>query len=193
MKEPIEIVYVMQYAPAMPVNDTTELSPKHASHELFMAVREGKLEDVITLLDAGEDVNAAVNSGENLLFTAVINRHTPVALYLISRGIDIHRHNDRGNTVLIWAAMMDNAEIVRVLLEKGVDPAAKNMQGNTALSLSKDKPAIGPEVVRLLEDALEKIARAEKKERERILHESIAEKQRLLKEQARRNKMKIGF
>ncbi len=178
----------------MPLNDKSDA---HLTQQLIDAARLGYLEEVRGLLKRGADINGRDSFGDTALAWAARNRHTQIALLLIDDGADLNSRNERGNTALVWAAMNDNAVMVRALLAKGADPTIKNAQGSTALSLTKDKPTVGPEVVRMIEDVFNRKVRAKAKEeaeeKARLSHDAVSAKQQLLKQRAGRNKPTIKF
>ncbi len=104
---------------------------------LTFATREGDLESVQTLLDAGADVNQVTEYGWSPLLVAVNNRNYRVANLLVERGADVNLANKGGWTPLYLAtdnrnieggdypvpkADLDHLEIIDLLLQKGADP-----------------------------------------------------------------------
>lgn len=109
---------------------------------LMYAAREGHLEAVRLLLEAGADVNAVDMNGIAPLLLAISNNRIDVARFLIERGADIQAVDWYGRTP-VWAAVEmrdvdlhyttfehmvdedDRQEILtftRELLERGADP-----------------------------------------------------------------------
>jgi uncharacterized protein len=109
---------------------------------LMFAAREGHVDAVRLLLDAGAEVNAVDRNGITPLLMAIGNNRIPTARLLIERGADIHVTDWYGRTPLFAAVEMrnvdlhyvtfehmltaeDRAEIldfIEWLLEKGADP-----------------------------------------------------------------------
>ena len=106
---------------------------------LLYAARDGRMETVRILLDAGADVNQRDANDIPPLIIAITNNHPDVARLLIDRGADIKAVDWYGRTPL-WAAVetrnmdVDNAtfinsidrgpylELIQLLLERGADP-----------------------------------------------------------------------
>jgi hypothetical protein len=99
--------------------------PKSAT-ALAKAAREGDLETVRTLLNAGGDIEAC-QRGFRLLHLAVLGGHAEVALELIARGADIHALDMLQGDALMNCALSnqisdaDAARVARALLERGAD------------------------------------------------------------------------
>jgi ankyrin repeat protein len=107
---------------------------------MTFAAREGDLESVRALLDAGSDVNQLTQYGWTPLLTAVNNRNYKVAQLLIERGADVNKANKGGWTPLYLAtdnrnieggdfpvpkADLDHLDIIKLLLDKGANPNLK--------------------------------------------------------------------
>jgi ankyrin len=112
---------------------------------LMYASRDGRIETVRMLLDAGADINQRDANDITPLLAAITNNHPDVARYLIERGADITAVDWYGRTPL-WAAVetrnmdLDNAtfensidrapffELIQILLERGADPNARTKE-----------------------------------------------------------------
>jgi uncharacterized protein len=112
---------------------------------LLYAARDGRLESVRILVDAGADLERTDANGITPLLSAITNNHVPVAHYLIARGADIHAVDWYGRTPL-WGAVetrnmdVDNATfvnsidrepfvgLIRELLERGADPDVRTKE-----------------------------------------------------------------
>ena len=107
---------------------------------LVLAAREGDLQSVKFLLDAGADVNQVTEYGWTPLLTATNNRHYKLAMFLIERGADVNRANKGGWTPLYLATDnrnieggdfpvpkpdMDHLEYIKFLLDRGATPNAR--------------------------------------------------------------------
>jgi ankyrin len=112
---------------------------------LMYASRDGRMETVRMLLDAGAEINQRDANDITPLIAAITNNHPDVARYLIERGADIKAVDWYGRTPL-WAAVetrnmdLDNAtfensidrapllELIQILLERGADPNARTKE-----------------------------------------------------------------
>jgi len=94
-----------------------------ASNEerLILAAKEGDVQTVKTLLEAGTDVNATVQgyAGMTPLMHASRSNHLDCAKVLISAGANVRIKNELGRTALKIAAGNGNLEIVKLLEEAG--------------------------------------------------------------------------
>ena len=119
---------------------------------LVLAVKEGHLEVVRLLLEAGADKDAANTDGSTALFFAAQNGHLEVVRLLLEAGADKDAADTDGWTALHIAAQEGHLEVVRLLLEAGIDTdAAEDTDGWTALLLASWKGHL--EVARLLLEA----------------------------------------
>jgi ankyrin repeat protein len=110
-----------------------------AMSPLMLAARDGRLEPVRILLDAGAAIDVTDANEITPLISAITNNHVNVARLLIDRGANIHHADWYGRTPL-WAAVetrnmdVDNAsfengidrapflELIQLLLERGANP-----------------------------------------------------------------------
>jgi ankyrin repeat protein len=107
---------------------------------LVFAARQGDLESVRVLLDAGAGINQATQYGWTPLLTATQNRYYQLASYLLDKGADPNIANMGAWTPLYIAADnrnieggdypvrkpdMDHLEFIRKLLDKGANPNAR--------------------------------------------------------------------
>lgn len=112
----------------------------HAGGELtplLFAAREGHIQAVRLLIEAGADIDAVAADGKDALSLSIFNGHYELASLLIDRGADVNQADAGGFTPLFWAVDRRNAEtapnfpwtvtddplpLVRQLLEAGADP-----------------------------------------------------------------------
>jgi uncharacterized protein len=103
---------------------------------LVFAVRQGDLESVKILVEAGGDVNQATRYGWSPLLAAIQNRHYRIASYLLDKGADPNIANKGGWSPLYIATDnrnieggdypvrnpdMDHFEIIQKLIDKGAN------------------------------------------------------------------------
>ena len=119
---------------------------------LLVAAREGHLEIVRLLLEAGADKDAATTTdGATALLLAAFQGHLEVVRLLLEAGADKDSATTDGATALLVADREGHLEIVRLLLEAGADKDAATTDGATALLLAAFQGHL--EVVRLLLEA----------------------------------------
>ncbi len=111
---------------------------------LHVAARDGDLEQVRALIDAGADLNAQGDNGETALNTAILEGHVSVAGLLIDRGAHLGARNKGGFTPLHAAAYANAVEIAEQLLSRGADVNdQQNKAGGTALSVASEEGHAG--------------------------------------------------
>ena len=107
---------------------------------LVYAARQGNLETVKVLVDAGADVNQTTKYGWTPLLTATQNRNYKIAQVLLEHNADPNIANKGGWTPLylatdnrnieggdypVPAPDMDHLEYIKLLLDKGANPNAR--------------------------------------------------------------------
>jgi len=120
---------------------TTAL-PRGGMTALMLAARQGALDGVRALIDAGADLNAVDPDGTTALNIAIINAHYDVAALLIEKGANLDIADAAGMTPLYAAVDMQHQEpminrplpkpsgqlvpldIIKLLLERGANPNA---------------------------------------------------------------------
>jgi len=120
--------------------DFTALKPKAGSvamnfprggfTPLLFAARQGHMDVVKTLIDAGANINLADPDSTTPLLISIINFHYDIAAYLIERGADVNAADTRGRTPLYAAIDQKNLDISN-------RPPAKVEDQNTPVSLMK--------------------------------------------------------
>ena len=79
---------------------------KGSMNALLFAARQGNLEAVEALIDAGADLNGTDEEGVTPLILATLNGHFDVAGLLLESGADPNAADERGRTVLFLAVDM---------------------------------------------------------------------------------------
>ncbi|MDR2171463.1 MAG: ankyrin repeat domain-containing protein [Planctomycetaceae bacterium] len=102
---------------------------------LFDAAKNGDLDKVKELINAGVNVNAKDKYGWTTLhYTSRINTNIKIFQYLISQGADVNARNQIDETPLHFAAGYNtNVKILKHLISQGADVNAKNKIGETPL------------------------------------------------------------
>ncbi len=107
---------------------------------LHEATRDGDLEQVRALIDAGADLDVRGDNGETPLNIAILEGQVLVASLLIDRGADIQARNKGGFTPLHAAAYANVVEIAEKLLSRGADVKDQmNKAGVTPLSVASEE------------------------------------------------------
>jgi ankyrin repeat protein len=107
--------------------------------DLFEAARDGDVERVQELIDAGTDVNdTTAGHGMPALAIAVDQAsrdsgQVAVVELLLKHGADIDIRDDMGRTLLVYA-LTNGAPVVKALLDAGIDVNAQDNLGRTAIS-----------------------------------------------------------
>lgn len=93
-------------------------------HATFDLARDGRAEELVSLIDQGIPVTLATPKGDSYLMLAAYNGHVDLVRELLARGADTEQLNQRGQTPLAGAVFKQYADIATVLLEAGADPEA---------------------------------------------------------------------
>jgi ankyrin repeat protein len=106
---------------------------------LILAAREGDVDLVRLLVDAGADVNAVAGDGKTALALAIFNGNYEAASLLVDRKADVNKADAQRFTPLFWAVDRRNMEtapnfpwmvtadplpLIRKLLDAGANPNA---------------------------------------------------------------------
>jgi ankyrin repeat protein len=103
---------------------TQDLSPEELAflQSTFDHARNGDLDAVVQMVDAGVPVNLTNSAGDTLLILAAYHLHADLVRALLERGADHSRVNDKGQTALAAAVFRQHRGIVTDLLQAGADP-----------------------------------------------------------------------
>lgn len=93
-----------------------KISQRKLDQKLMRAVKDGKKERVVELLDQGANVNGIVHPGTTALHECLFQRKTEMTLFLIERGAMPTIRNSLGETALHHAASWKNEPLCRLLI-----------------------------------------------------------------------------
>ena len=107
-----ERVYAKQSLAAFPLDKPAKPQPKRwgGLTPLQFAVREGSMDTVKVLVDAGADVNERSEFGWTALLVATQNRYYKIGVFLLEHGADPNTANEGGWTPLYIATDNRNIE-----------------------------------------------------------------------------------
>jgi ankyrin repeat protein len=104
---------------------------------LTLAVRDGNVAQVRTLLASGADPNApSGGNGWSPLMHAVHKNQVGTASALLDAGAKADFGGPDGYTPLMMAAAYDDKDMVALLLHRGASPRIANAKGETALDFA---------------------------------------------------------
>jgi ankyrin repeat protein len=118
---------------------------------LHIAAEDGDVEEVITLVEEGADVEAADAGGWRVLHIAAADGHVEVARTLLEAGAHLEAQTARGSKPLYLAAQRGHVEVLRTLLEAGADVEAQAADGFRPLHVAAQDGHV--EVARTLLEA----------------------------------------
>ena len=95
-------------------------------NNLFEAIKNNKLAEVIDALDAGANVNAKDTRGSPALIWAIFKNTEIFETLLTKEGIDVNAEDDNGYTALEYAIDNEYTEIERMLLDAGAESRERN-------------------------------------------------------------------
>lgn len=93
-------------------------------NSVFDMARDGRTDEVTSIIDQGIPVDLTDHKGDTLLILATYNGHPDLVLELLKRGADVHRVNARGQSALTCAVFVQDERSTHALLEAGADPDA---------------------------------------------------------------------
>lgn len=118
---------------------------------LYLATRQGNLEAVRLLIDAGADIHADTLNGP-VLITAAYEGQLEIVELLLDSGEQISTtgslFDDENSTALMGAADRGHLDVVELLIKRGADVNQLNSHGESALQSAA--AAARPQVVMLL-------------------------------------------
>lgn len=105
-----------------------EISP------FIKAVVNGEIEQVMAMIENGEDVHQEDYYGNTVLDWAVKSGDLEMVELLLESGADANHESSYGMTALMTAAEMGDPEMVKLLVESGGNPNYQEYSGLTALT-----------------------------------------------------------
>ncbi|XP_062510867.1 early endosome antigen 1-like isoform X2 [Corticium candelabrum] len=113
------------------------MSDNERKQYLLDSAREGNHHVMMTLLEAGTDINTSDSNGNSALFHAVENDRVACVALLMERKADIHIKNKEGWTSLHALARNGHSvECAELLIQMGVDIFDRSDEGSTAYDLA---------------------------------------------------------
>ncbi len=103
---------------------------------LIQATKEGNIEVVQELLNAGADINIRNYDGNNALWFACFGNHLDLVTLLLESQINIDNLNDNGATVLMYAASAGKTEVLQLLIDAGANRELKNLDDFKAIDFA---------------------------------------------------------
>jgi ankyrin repeat protein/L-ascorbate metabolism protein UlaG (beta-lactamase superfamily) len=102
-----------------------------SSLPLHLAARNGHMEIVKLLLDAGTDVDCGDSDESTPLHVAALRRHQDIVAFLLAKGADVNRRDKNGAYGLSFAASGGDSAIVGLILDSGADLNYRGPNGET--------------------------------------------------------------
>jgi beta-lactamase regulating signal transducer with metallopeptidase domain len=99
----------------------TSAPQRSLNKALLEAIESKEMDDVVKLLDAGVDVNAAVAGDGSPLIVAAREGDIKTARLLLDRGADVNMPVSGDGNPLIAAASAGNVEVAKLLLDRGAN------------------------------------------------------------------------
>ena len=106
--------------------------------QLYMAIRDGALEQVKTLIEKGADVNTGIDDGSGYtpLHIAAQSKHVKACNLLIEAGAKVNVADGKGYTLLHIAAQDNSEEVCKLLIEAGAKVNTPDGDGYTPLNIA---------------------------------------------------------
>ncbi len=103
---------------------------------LSAAIKGGKYDKVVALLDAGGDANENNSSGVSALMLAASSGFGDIIHVLIDHGAEVNSIDQNGFSALLHAIHGRNPEAVKALLDRGADATIEAADGTTPHDLA---------------------------------------------------------
>ncbi|KAJ1736721.1 hypothetical protein LPJ72_001137 [Coemansia sp. Benny D160-2] len=112
---------------------------KAGQTKLHRACNAGDLEQTVSLIKQGADIDMKDNAGWTPLHEASLEGHNDVVLALLRRGADFNARGFGGDTPLHDACANGHVDVVRSLITAGADPHLQNNKSITPESMAKEE------------------------------------------------------
>jgi hypothetical protein len=134
----VDIAVLLVESRSIDVNMVVTVDKKKIT-PLFIASHNGHVPVVQALLQAGADVDKAMDSGCTPLYIASQKGHVPVVQALLQAGADVDKARDDGTTPLCIASQNGHVPVVQALLQAGADVDKAADSGCTPLFRASQK------------------------------------------------------
>jgi hypothetical protein len=121
----------------------SELSPQHHTLAVIGAARDGNVNKLRALADAGANLDVKNGEGWTALMTAALKGHVEVARLLVVRGASLDAKNNSGWTALRFASSVGDIDMMALLIEYGADVDSRDDKGWTILMQAADEGNAG--------------------------------------------------
>ncbi|KAJ2391551.1 hypothetical protein GGI05_002911, partial [Coemansia sp. RSA 2603] len=115
------------------------LRDKAGQTKLHRACNAGDIEQTVSLINQGADINMKDNAGWTPLHESALEGHNSVVVALLRRGADYGAKGFGGDTPLHDACANGHYDVVRSLLVAGADPYLKNSKGITPEDMAREE------------------------------------------------------
>jgi hypothetical protein len=117
-------------------SDTRSGGARVSPNELFRAVITENTAEVVSLIEAGIDIDARTKDGATALLLASQTGHFRITQTLMEAGAELNAQNHKGFTAVMIASAQGHTGVVRMLIEAGADVNAQTDEEYTALSIA---------------------------------------------------------
>jgi ankyrin repeat protein len=104
---------------------------------LHEAAKAGQTAEILSLLDAGANINEPDELGVSALHWSVSSGRPAAVRALLERGADVEAETGFGSTPLHWAAARGNRALIRLLVSGGSDVNRQNYVGATPAAVAR--------------------------------------------------------
>lgn len=156
--------------------------PSFRPGDVYEAVRDDNKTRLEELLKQGADPNDKDTHGTPALVCAVKKGYIGHVHFLLDHGANIHEKDGEGHNALMWAASDGYNLIVKILIDKGANLEEADKDGDTPAVIAQK--ANHPEIADVINATLQRRTEEQMKMAENTRHESVIERQKLLKSRA---------